>query len=355
YIDHKTSCGGVHLNIRTQQEAGRAFQEIQTKLAENCPKAIVKGVSITPMVSYMHELIIGAQKDPTFGPIILFGMGGIAVEVFNDQNVGLPPLNMALAKHLMQGTKIYELLKGVQGIEGVNLKAIQFMLYKFAYLVMDFPELEGIEVNPFVVDQKGGFVLDAKAQIDLKAKVQRHRNYSHLAISPYPEQFTKEVQLKNGQTVLLRPIKPEDEPLEKAMFKLLSKETVYYRFFGYVPKLTHDMLIRFTHIDYDREMAIVAELREGDQRQLIGVVRIVGDAWRQKAEYAIVVADPWHGQGLGSLLTDFILDVARQMGFKTIYAALLKSNEGMQRIFQKFGFAIHSEDFETNAAELELE
>ena len=353
-IPHKTEYGGIRLNVRNQQEAIRTFNDIVENIRTNCPEAIIQGVSISPMISYMHELIIGARKDPVFGPIILFGMGGIAVEVFKDQQIGLPPLNMALALRIMERTKIYQLLKGFRSLDGVDLKSIQFTLYKFAYLVMDFPELASIEVNPFVVDQKGGIVLDAKAQLEPRAKTRLTSNYSHLAISPYPEQYTKTIQLKNGQSVLLRPIRPEDEPLEKEMFNLLSKETVYYRFFGYIPKLTHDLLIRFTHIDYDREMAIVAELNDNNKRQLIGVVRIVGDAWRQKAEYAIVVADPWHGQGLGSQLTSYILEIAKKMGFESIFATTLKSNEGMLKVFKKFGFEIKSEDFETNHAELKL-
>ncbi|MBK7335951.1 MAG: acetate--CoA ligase family protein [Saprospirales bacterium] len=260
-----------------------------------------------------YELVVGATKDPVFGPIILFGLGGVAMEVFQDRNVGLPPLNMALAMRLIEETKIFQLLKGYKGASGIDLASIQFLLYKFAYLVVDFPEITEIEMNPIAVDEHGGKVLNARLHIEKPLFNKRRQPNAHLVISPYPAQYTRKVKLKNGQTALLRPIRPEDEPMEAQMFTLFSKETVYFRFFGYVPHVTHELLTRFTQIDYDREMAIIAEIQDDPKspRQMAGVVRLVGDAWNENAEYAIVVADPWQGPGPGKM-TDYILEIARE-------------------------------------------
>ncbi|MBK6903760.1 MAG: GNAT family N-acetyltransferase [Saprospirales bacterium] len=304
-----------------------------------------------------YELVIGATKDPVFGPIILFGLGGVAMEVFQDRNVGLPPLNMALAMRLIEETKIFQLLKGYKGASGIDLASIQFLLYKFAYLVVDFPEITEIEMNPIAVDEHGGKVLNARLHIEKPLFNKRRQPNAHLVISPYPAQYTRKVKLKNGQTALLRPIRPEDEPMEAQMFTLFSKETVYFRFFGYVPHVTHELLTRFTQIDYDREMAIIAEIQDDPKspRQMAGVVRLVGDAWNENAEYAIVVADPWQGQGLGGKMTDYILEIAREREIRKVYGSVLSNNEGMIRIFHQKGFSFRQEGYDAYYVELDLE
>jgi acetyltransferase len=334
-----------------------AFQDLVAAARKHHPEKVFRGVLVEPFVQKEYELIIGARKDPIFGPIILFGMGGVAVEVFQDRNVGLPPLNMALAMRLMEGTKIFRLLKGYRDAKAVDLAAVQFVLHKFAYLVMDFPEIAEVEINPFAIDASGGQVLDAKIQLEKPSFNKRRQPYAHLVITPYPAQYSRKVQLKNGQTALLRPIRPEDEPLEAEMFTLLSKETVYFRFFGYVPHVTHELLTRFTQIDYDREMAIIAEIQERPEGppHMAGVVRLVGDAWNENAEYAIVVADPWQGQGLGLKMTDYILEIAKERGIRKVYASVLSNNEGMIGIFERKGFTFKQEGYDAYYVELDLE
>ncbi|MBK8492409.1 MAG: bifunctional acetate--CoA ligase family protein/GNAT family N-acetyltransferase [Saprospirales bacterium] len=354
---HKSDFGGVKYPIHNANQARMAFTELVEAARTHHSDKVVRGVLVEPYTEKRYELIIGARKDPIFGPIILFGMGGVAVEIFLDRNVGLPPLNMALAKGLIEGTKIYQLLKGYRESKGIDLAAIQFVLYKFAYLVMDFPEITEIEINPFAVDEYGGVVLDAKVHLEKPKFNKRRQPYAHLVISPYPAQYSRRVTLKNGQTALLRAIRPEDEPLEAEMFTVLSKETVYFRFFGYVPHVTHELLTRFTQIDYDREMAIIAEIQEtpdGPPR-MAGVVRLVGDAWNENAEYAIVVADPWQGQGLGSKMTDFSLEIARERDIRKIYASVLSNNEGMIGIFERKGFTFRQEGYDAYYVELDLE
>jgi acetyltransferase len=277
------------LNVETKSEVERNFSTIISKAKKAYPDAIIHGVLVEEMVSKKYELLIGSKKDSIFGPVIVFGMGGVTVELFNDLNVGLPPLNMALAMRLIEDTKMYKLLKGYRGMEGVDINSIQFLLYKFAYLIMDFPEIKEIDINPFVVDKEGGVVLDAKVILDEEVIAKPVKPYSHLVISPYPEEYNYTKTLSNGKEVNIRPIKPEDEPLEKEFFNNLSRQTQYYRFFGFIKDVNHDMLVRYTQIDYDREMALIATLEENGENKMIGVVRLVGDANNEKAEFAIVM------------------------------------------------------------------
>jgi acetyltransferase len=352
-VEHKTEFGGIKLNLESARQVGIAYSELMENTRTHRPDLEIRGILVEPMIEKEYELIIGSRKDPILGPLILFGMGGMAVEVFKDLNVGIPPLNMALAQRIIEGTRIYQLLRGFRGLPKADLPAIQFVLYKFAYLVMDFPEITELEINPFAVDGEGGMVLDAKVMLEAIETPTTSR-YSHLIISPYPEQYQKKVTLKNGKQVLLRPIRPEDEPLEIEMFNQLSKESVYFRFFGSMPTMSHEIITRFTQIDYDREMAIVGILEEAGEEKMVGVVRLVGDAWNDTAEYAIVVADPWHGQGLGTMMTDYIIEIARDWGIKRIVANVLNNNKGMLRIFRNRGFRISREDYETSFAELKL-
>lgn len=353
---HKTELGGVKLPVQNVEEVRKAYNDIMTTVSERAPGATIDGILILPFVKKRYELLIGANTDPIFGPVIVFGMGGVAVEVFRDQAIGLPPLNMNLAHRMIQRTKIYQLLKGFRNMPAVDIESIQFLIIRFAYLVMDFPEIQELDINPFAVDEKGGKVLDVKIILKEPGSTDKLRPYEHLVISPYPEQYQKDVTLNDGTRIHLRPIRPEDEPLEKSMFDFLSRETVYYRFFGYIPKVNHAMLSRYTHIDYDREMAIIATVQDTDGKEkMIGVVRIVGDAWRQKAEYAIVISDSYQKKGLGTIMTEFIMQIAREQGYRKVYANMLKSNHGMKVLLEQFGFSVSSDDHSTYYAEKKLE
>lgn len=337
-IGHKTEAGGVRLNIKSSKNAAEVYSSLIQHVKEHQPSALVKGVLVEKMITKRYELLIGAKKDPIFGPVIVFGMGGVLVELLKDTNMGLPPLNMALAKRIMEKTKAFRLLEGYRGMPKVNMEVIQFLLVKFSYLLMDFPEIREIDINPFAVDEKGGFALDAHIVLEKDLPAVKGLPYQHLVISPYLGQYVKKVQLKNGKEVLLRPIRPEDEPMEAEMFKTLSKQSIYYRFFGYVPEVNHDFLIRFTQIDYDREMAIIAEIDTDEGKKMAGVVRIVCDAWKETAEFAIVVADPWQGNGLGQQMTDFIFEIAKDMDIGKIVAYVLQTNLVMLDMLQKRGF-----------------
>ena len=338
---HKTEVGGLILNLRSAEEVQRAYSEILNSVKANVPDADVHGVVVTEMVTKKYELIVGAKKDPIFGPSIVFGLGGVAVEVFKDTAVGLPPLTMALAMRLIEDTKVYTLLKGYRGIPGVDIESIQFLLYKFAYLLVDFPEILEIDINPFAVDSKGGVVLDAKVLLDEQTTGRPTKPFSHLVISPYPRAYISEFTLANGEKVILRPIRPEDEPLEAEMFTTFSERTQRFRFFGLIKHTTHDMLVRYTQIDYDREMALIAEhTDERGKKRMLGVVRLIADPYNDTAEFAIVVGDPWQGLGLGNRFTDYMLQIAREKEIKKVVANVMKENTIMKHIFEKRGFSL---------------
>ena len=355
-ITHKTDVEGVELNIFNKEDVIKTFNKINKKVKKNKPKAKIQGVLIDQMDSKDYELLIGCKKDPIFGPSIVFGMGGVAVNVFRDIKIGLPPLNMALSQRLIEETKIYNLLKGYRNMQGVDLEALRFLLYKFAYLIMDFPEIKEIDLNPFKIDKTGGLVVDANIVLDkkyLKKKTEEKR-YSHLVISPYPKEYIKEIKLKNKKKVILRPIKPEDEPLEKKMFEEMSKKTQRFRFFGQIKDITHKLLIRYTQIDYDREIAIIAETKVDGKKKMAGVARIISDPYDDSAEFAIVVADPYQNKGIGSELMNYILNIAREKNIKYIYAYFLEDNDIMGNMFEKRGFRIIKEE-DSYKAELMLE
>ena len=353
-IIHKTDAGGVELNINSEEEAKKAFERIISSVKQKNPEARIEGALVEGMISKKYELIIGCSKDQIFGPAIVFGMGGVAVEIFKDTNIGLPPLNMALAMRLIEETKIYKLLKGYRGMKGVDITSIQYLLYKFAYLVMDFPEIKELDINPFGVDENGGVVLDAKVVLDEKVIGKKTEPYSHMVISPYPKEYIKEDKLKNGGKVIFRPIKPEDEQLESEMFRNISEDTQRFRFFQKIKDITHNMLVQYTCIDYDREIAMIAETEQEGQKKMAGVVRLIEDPYDRTAEFSLIVADQWQGQGLGSKLTDVILDIAKKRKLKKVYAEYLPDNNPMEYVFKKRGFKMERQG-DVMRAELQIE
>ncbi|MDP8242340.1 MAG: bifunctional acetate--CoA ligase family protein/GNAT family N-acetyltransferase [Candidatus Celaenobacter antarcticus] len=339
-ILHKTDVGGVILNIVNKEEARKAYNKILKSSKAKVPNADIRGVFVEQMLKRKYELIIGCKKDPIFGPTIVFGMGGVAVEIFKDTTIGLPPLNMALAMRIIEDTKIYKLIKGYRGMPGADITSIQFLLYKFAYMIMDFPQITEVDINPFGVDERGGVVLDAKVLLDDSIQVTEKYPHMHLVISPYPSEYITEFTMSNGENVILRPVKPEDEHMEKEMFSNLSERTQRFRFFQLIKDISHDQLVRYTQIDYDREIAIIAEVTEDGQKKMAGVVRLIADQYNETAEFAIVIADPWQNMGLGNKFTDYIIDLAKSRGIQKIYANILVDNHIMLHMFRSRGFSM---------------
>lgn len=348
-IIHKTDMGGVKLNVNSKKEAHEAFEEIMNSSRRHNPQADIHGVFIEKMINKRYELILGCKKDSIFGPALVFGMGGLAVEIFKDIRVGLPPLNMSLSMRMIANTKIYKLLKGFRNIPRVDLQSIQFLLYKFSYLIVDFPEIKELDINPFAVDEHGGVVLDAKVILDKKIIKEGSKPYSHLVISPYPREYVIKYKLKNGQNIKIRPIRPEDEPIWIEMFNNFSKETLKQRFLSQTKNIFPYMMQRCNKIDYDREVVFIARIKDkrsfkgSIDAKMIGVVELISDPFGGEAELTVMVADRWQHLGLGSKFTDYILEISKKRKIKYIYAKFLKNNEVMHHIFKKRGFNIIDE------------
>jgi acetyltransferase len=339
-ITHKTDVGGVRLNLKNDPELLDAYLQMMSAVGERAPEAHVEGVTVQSMVPVQEgiELLLGAKKDATFGTVILVGMGGIAAEISDDRQMGLPPLNERLARRMLSSLRSWPLLQGYRGRPGVNLDHLIEILIRFSYLVADYPEIKEFDINPLWVTPEKIVALDSRAVIDRQAVGMAARPFAHLAIRPYPEQYVKKDLLKDGTPILLRPIRPEDEPLWHALLAACSPDSIRSRFRYLFKASTHAMATRYCFIDYDREMAIVAEIEDKEGRKLIGVGRLVADPDHSIAEYAVLVADPWQGVGLGMMLTQYCLEIAESWGIKRITAETALENNRMIATFRSLGF-----------------
>ncbi|MCO6046661.1 GNAT family N-acetyltransferase [Aeoliella sp. ICT_H6.2] len=341
-ITHKTDVGGVELGLANETEVIESFHRIVNRAKEERPDADVQGVTVQKMVisPVGRELIVGARRDNVFGMVMLVGAGGTAAELFKDRALELPPLNERLARRMLESLKSWPLLDGYRGRPRVNVDRLIESLIRLSYLVADYPEIKELDVNPLLVTPDDVIALDARVILDHNMVLNPPRRFSHLAIRPYPEEYTKRVKLKDGRSVLLRPIKPEDEPMWHDLLASCSKESIWFRFRYLFKKSTHEMATRFCFIDYDREIAIVAEMEDAGERRLVGVCRLVPDADRTNAEYGVLVADALQGQGLGSLLTDYCLEICTNWGIHTIVAETAPQNQRMLSIFAHRGFTL---------------
>lgn len=341
-ITHKTDVGGVELSLANDDEVTEAFERIVSTAKEKRPDAHVEGVTVQKMVSSPvgHELIVGARRDTVFGAVLLVGAGGTAAELFRDRALELPPLSERLARRMLESLRSWPLLQGYRGRPAVNLDRLIEVLMRLSYLVADYPEIKELDVNPLLVTPDDAIALDARVILDHEMILKPPRPYSHLAIRPYPEEYIRKAKLKDGARVLLRPIKPEDEPMWHALLASCSQQSLWFRFRYLFKQTTHEMATRFCFIDYDREIAIVAELEEDGQRKLIGVARLVADADHKDAEYAVLVADAYQGIGLGSLLTDYCLEICDDWGIATVVVETAPENRRMLDIFQHRQFEL---------------
>ena len=351
---HKTDMGGVVTNVGSPQTVRDAYAKIMERARTAKADARIDGIYVQKMAtSFDYELILGSKKDVDFGSVILFGMGGTGVEFLKDIAIGLPPLNQVLARRIIEETRVYKVLsKGLRNKPPVDLRALEQVMVRFSNMIVDFPEIAEMDINPLVASKDQFEVLDARIILDPKA-LDRTDSHPHLVIMPYPTKYVTPWKLKDGTDVILRPIRPEDEPMESEMIKTLSKETSRFRFFQIIKDLPHESLVRFCNIDYDREMAFIAETREGDRRVEIGVSRLILEANKKRGEYAVVIADKYQGKGLGVKLSDMLIDVARDKGVETIFGIILTENLKMIRLAEKLGFTIKREQ-ENVVAELKL-
>jgi len=355
-ISHKSDVGGVSLNISSASQLEKAFAEMMVNVRKNSPSARIDGVSIQKMItSFDYELIIGSKKNPVLGPVIMFGLGGTEAEFFKDMAVGLPPLNQTLARRVLERTRIYKMLsQGFRNKPPVNLRLLEETLVRISNLIIDFPEIKELDINPLVISDGKAIALDSRIILDEEAVQQRTGEYSHLVISPYPTKYIQPWTCRDGRSVLLRPIKPEDEPLERELIAGLSEESSRFRFFYIIKEITHEMLSRFCNIDHDREMAIIAEYNANGKRRNVGVGRLISEPGRDTGEFAVLVADDFQGNGLGLKLLDNLIKVAEDKGLKSIYGVVLNDNRKMIGLAEKLGFTTRRLSAEESRVTLEL-
>ena len=339
-ITYKSDVGGVITGINSEEELRAEYDRLLKRVTESCPDATITGVTVQKMIEKIdYEVILGAKKDEDFGSVILFGMGGTSVEIFQDFGVELPPLNQTLARRLMEETKVYRLLKGYRGKPPADLKKLEQIIVSFSNMIIDFPEIAEVDINPIAITGGTAYALDARIVID-KECLESTTPYPHLIITPYPTKYVMTWRMTDGTEVLLRPIKPEDEPMEHEMLTSLSEKTLRERFFQAIKHITHEMHIRFCNIDYDREMAIVAEHREGEKRRILGIGRLIIEPEGRSGEFAVVVHDDFHGKGLGYKLVDMMIGFAQEKGLEEVYALVQSDNTKMLSLCRKLGFAI---------------
>jgi acetyltransferase len=340
-ISHKSDVGGVVLDLRCGDDVSTSFQEITKRAKDKVPDAEIIGVTVQKMIKNNgYELILGSKKDPVFGSVILFGLGGIFTELFKDRAIGFPPLNQTLAERIIEKTKAYDLLKGFRNIPPVDMKRVEETMIAFSQMIIDHPEIKEVDINPLI--PQGDNLIAVDARIILDPEPGKH---PHLIITPYPTKYMKQATLKDGMKILLRPIKPEDENMWLDMFKSFSEETVRFRFFRIIKDTPHEVRTRYCNIDYDREIGIVAEINEHGKKRLLGVARLIQDpAHKDEAEFALVVTDEWQRQGLGSEFLDYLIEIAKDKDFSKINGVVLKDNYPMIALCREKNFQFSEGD-----------
>lgn len=341
-ISHKSDVGGVALDVADAESVRGAFLRILTAAQNRRPDAHIDGVTVQPFVDGKDgvELILGIKKDPVFGTVLMAGMGGIGVELFGDRALALPPLNERLARRMLESLKVWPLLSGYRGRPPVAVDRLLEVLIRLSYLAADYPEIAELDINPLLVTPRDVTALDARATLDRAAIQSPREPFAHLALRPYPAHYRSTAQLRDGTKLVLRPIKPEDEPLWLELLRSCSKESLYSRFRSLFHWDNHEVATRYCYIDYDREIAIVAEACIAGVRQLLGVGRLIADPDHEEVEYAVLVADAWQKREIGALLTDRCIDIARHWQLDRIVATTTTSNRPMISVFQKRNFRV---------------
>ena len=339
-ITHKSDVGGVQLGLASDEAVEEAFRTIDESIGGEG----FDGVTVQPMIdrSDGYELIIGSSMDEQFGPVLLFGSGGQLVEVYQDRALGLPPLNRTLARRMMEQTKIYEALQGVRGREPVDLDALETLLVRFSQLMVEQPRMKEIDVNPLLARPGDDGLLALDARVVLHPYTKDDDELPIPAIRPYPRQYIGTHPMGDGEEITIRPIRPEDEPKLVTFHERLSERSVYLRYANLMKleqRVAHNRLARICFIDYDREMALVAERPvEEDDDQIIGVGRLTKQPGRNEAEFAMLVIDEFQGEGIGTELLRRLVEVGETEGLDRITADILQQNHAMQRVCEKLGF-----------------
>ena len=357
-ITHKSDVGGVALNIKNEDMVRANFRNMIKTASEKRPDARIDGVTVQRMVDSKDgiELILGTKKDPIFGTVMLVGMGGTTAELFKDKRLEFPPLNEHLAMQMLRSLKIYPLLQGWRGDVPKNIDKLIEVMIRLSYLAADYPEIEELDINPLIVTPNDVIALDARIVVDHDLLQKPVKEYSHLILRPYPESLIKETQLKDETRITLRPIRPEDEPMWLELLSSCSKESIYHRFRYDFYFDSHEVASQFCFIDYDREIAIVAEHEKEDgQKELIGVGRLIADPDVEMMEYAILITDAWQKKELGFMITNYCLDIAKGRNIKRLAAETTRDNKPMISVFRKLNFKIRFNEDTTVSVSKDLE
>ncbi len=356
-VTHKNDAGGVRLNLPHAEAVRRAYDDIRA--SARVGEADFLGVTVQPMVvSEGYELILGATTDADFGPVLLFGSGGRLVKIYDDRVAGLPPLNTTLARRMIEQTRVFQALRGAHGRRPIDLAALERLLVRFSYLLVEEPRIREIDVNPLLASPGGLLALDAR--VVLHDRGVEDERLPRPAIRPYPSRYVDGTTMKDATPVTIRPIRPEDEPLMARFHETLSERSVYMRYFHPVKlsqRVTHERLTRICFIDYDREMALVVERRNprNGEPEIVAVGRLSKRRGSGEAEFALLISDLVQGQGLGTALLSRLVAIGRDEGIRRITAEILPENRGMRRVSEKLGFRLrHSLDDGVVKATLDL-
>ncbi|HTZ03593.1 MAG TPA: GNAT family N-acetyltransferase [Xanthobacteraceae bacterium] len=352
-IVHKSEIGGVRLNLISEAEVRQAANDILSRARTAMPKARIAGVTVFPMIvrPKARELIVGLADDPTFGPVIVFGQGGTAVEVISDKALALPPLDLALAHDLIGRTRVSRILKAYRNVPAADEQAIALLLVKLSQLAADFAEIGEIDLNPVLADETGVIAVDARVSVR-PAAPHRGGPAGRFAIRPYPKEWERHLTLPDGSKLLVRPVRPEDESLYPPFFARVTQQDLRLRFFAPVKEFSHGFIARFTQIDYARAMAFIAI--DEASRDMLGVVRLHIDPNYETAEYAILVRSDLKGHGLGWTLMELIIEYARAEGLRTIRGQVLRENVTMLQMCRKLGFTVASDPQDPSVALVNL-
>ena len=348
-VVHKTDVGGVLLNVRSADQVRAGFRVLCSEVRQRLPGAHIDGVAIQPMMIKRHgrEWYVGMTTDALFGPVITLGVGGVMVELLNDRTVALPPLNPFLAQRVIERAPLVAQLGAWRGMPPVNMAALEYLLMRVSEMICELPGLRELDINPVIIDEHGAAVVDASAVVRMPLANGGAPNvrYGHMAILPYPSYLTMPLELKTGEVLTLRAIRPEDADALQSFVRNLSDEARYFRFISTMAELPLSLLARFTQIDYYREMAMVAIANvDTPAQRLVGVARYMLLPDGQSCEYALAVADDYQRRGLGSALMNRLADIAREQGLKAMVGMVLNHNNGMLRLMTSLGFSIETDE-----------
>ena len=353
-IVHKSDVGGVVLNLISAEAVRAATSEILARAKAMRPEARISGVMVQAMVlrPKARELILGLADDPTFGTVIVFGRGGTAVEIINDKALALPPLDLQLARSLIERTRVSRLLRAYRDVPAVKEDAVAMVLVKLSQMAADIPEIRGLDINPLLADQSGVLAVDARVALGRVERKFRGSGPANFAVRPYPSQWQRHLEVKDGWRVFVRPIRPEDEPLIHEFLRHVSSHDLRLRFFAPMKEFSHEFIARLTQLDYARAMAFVAF--DEASNELLGVVRIHSDSIYESGEYAILLRSDLKGRGLGWALMQMIIEYARSEGLKAISGDVLTENTVMLAMCRSLGFEVKSDPTEHDICNVRL-